>query len=175
MEAERSFSESQLPEIGTTPAESFGTNDKQPMEWYEWFLNTHEQLLDKHIATTLLRCRVLVLSGTDLQDTYETDGEMNTVMSDEELGTEDVYQGDKNKAELLQDSLKESKLTFKVINMSKYFHDFETMDEQDITKCKERMLEDIQNAMPTLIVLPFQAVRFSECDKKSAIYSCLHI
>ena len=114
MEAERSFSESQLPEIGTTPADSFETNDKQPMEWYEWFLNTHEQLLDKHIATTLLRCRVLVLSGTDLQDTYETDGEMNTVMSDEELGNEDVYQRDKNNAELLQGSLKESNLTFQV-------------------------------------------------------------
>ena len=139
------------------------------LEWNEYFLKTHKQLLDEHNANTLQTCRVLVLSGTDLRDTYEIDGEISTVMSDEELRNDDTYKKDKDKADMLEDSLKESNLTFKVMNISKYFHDFENMDEQDITKCKEKMIEAIQNAMPTLLVLPFQAVRFSDVENKGNI------
>ena len=57
--------------------------------------------------------------------------------------------------------------------MSQYFQDFENKDEHDIAKCKEAMIEDIQNAMPTLIVLPFQAVRFSQRDKKEDIVKAM--
>ena len=90
-------------------------------------------------------------------------------MSDEELRNDETYKNDKDMAEALQDSFKESNITINVLDMSKYFLDFENMDEQDITKCKEKIIEDIQNAMPTLLVLPFQAVRFSDVENKGNI------
>ena len=35
------------------------------------------------------------------------------------------------------------------------------MDKQNIEAARQTMVEDIQNTMPTMIVMPFQAVRFS--------------
>ena len=117
MEAERSFLESPSHSVGTLSSDHSSIHELQSMAWYKWFLKTQGQLLDGHIATALMRCRVLILSGTDLSDTHETDGEMNTVMNDDELRNKDVYRKDKNKAKLLEGSLKESSLTFKVIDM----------------------------------------------------------
>ena len=122
MEEERSFSES--PSRRSPSSEPLEIHGDHTMEWPEWFLYTSQQQLEEPIAGAVVRRRVVILSGTELSDTYDIDGEMNTVMTDVELGNQDVYQRDKNKAELLEDSLKKSNLTFKVINMSKYFQDF---------------------------------------------------
>ena len=141
-------------------------DEVESMDWYEYFLKKYEALLTNHITDTWQRCRVLVLSGTDLCDTYENDGEMNTVISDEELRNEFAYKIDKNKAYMLQNQFY---VSFKVLDIGKYFQDFGSMDQHDIAKCKNRMFEDIQNLMPTLIVLPFQAIRFSVREQKGDI------
>ena len=102
MEEERSFSE--LPSDPPEAALSISPRAQKfsSIHWHEYFLKRYEQLLDDDIIATWRRCRVLVLSGTDLRDTYETDGEMNTVMSDGDLRNEDHYKVDKEKAEMLQ-------------------------------------------------------------------------
>ena len=131
------------------------------------FLRSHDAL--KPNADITPGCRVLVLSGTDVCDTYEQNGEMITAMSDEELRKEDAYKKDKNKADLLQTCFIESDMKFEVVDMGQYFRDFENMDQEDLARSKNNIIGDIRNFMPTYIVLPFQAVRFSEPTQKRDI------
>ena len=82
MDEERSFLQSSLSSSSSVTTNVLEANELESMGWYEYFLKRHEEFRDEKNADTLQRHRVLVLSGTDLRDTYETDGEMNTVMSD---------------------------------------------------------------------------------------------
>ena len=82
---------------------------------------------------------------------------------------EDAYKKDKNKADLLQTCFIESDMKFEVVDMGQYFRDFENMDQEDLARSKNNMIGDIRNFMPTYIVLPFQAVRFSEPTQKRDI------
>ena len=131
------------------------------------FFRRHDAL--KPNADITPGCRVLVLSGTDVCDTYEQNGEMITAMSDDELRQEDAYKKDKNKADLLQTCFIESDMKFEVVDIGQYFRDFRSMDQEDLARSKNNMIGDIRNFMPTYIVLPFQAVRFSEPTQKRDI------
>ena len=96
MDEERCFVKSSLSTSSSVTQDPLTVNVIDSMGWYEYFLKRHGQFGDENNVDTLQSCRVLVLSGTDLRDTYEQDGEMNTVMSDEELENSDTFHRDKD-------------------------------------------------------------------------------
>ena len=153
MDKERSFLQSALSSSSPLTQDPLKANEIESMGWYDYFLKRLEQFLDdKNVGTAFESCKVLILSGTDLRDTYEEDGEMNTVMSDDDLGDSEAYYRDKDKARKLQKMYEKSNVSFTVMRMDKYFQDLGSMDKQNIETARQTMVEDIQNAMPTMIV-----------------------
>ena len=149
MGEERQFPQSAITSSSPLMQDPLDVNEIQSMGWYEYFLKRQEEFLDEAIAASLQSCRVLVLSGTDLRDTYVKDGEMNTVMSDDELGNLDAFYRDKDKARKLQKMYEKSNVSFTVMRMDKYFQDLGSMDEQNIETGRQTMIEDIQNKRDT--------------------------
>ena len=123
-----------------------------PCEWESYFLNRDDCLVKKGVVN-LPRTKIAVLSGTDIK---HGGTDILTILSGEEqLRNTARFEKDKAKVRQLQASSEANKMTFTVFHLGEYFHDFRQMRGKDLQNCQEKMIQDIRDCHPTIIVLPF--------------------
>ena len=140
-----------------------GTENFDSLEWDEYLLR---QLIASQCIINASRTRLLILSGTDLQEeTNEYDEEILTVLTDESLKSTAILKNDNDKIRQLQMNPNTNKIQFNIIDISAYFEDSLSMSKKELDGKKSKLIQDIQQLQPTVIILPFMAVKFPNKSK----------
>ena len=136
-------------------------------EWEGYFLNRPNCLVANGVVN-LHRTKVAVLSGTDIK---HGDTEILTILSGEEqLRNTARFEKDRAKVRQLDASSETNKMTFTVFDLGEYFRDFRQMRGKDLQNCQEKMIQDIRDCHPTIIVLPFCGAKpHSSCSNLDII------
>ena len=138
----------------------------QPVTWDNYFL-THHEVLKRHGVVNIPRTSVVILSGTDVN--VDVDCTIETVLSNEGLSNRQRWKNDIDRVNRLRSIPETNHMKFNVFDLGKYFHDFKNMTSDDHRNCNKRILEDVRNSYPTVIVLPFRAAKFLHANNSSDI------
>ena len=129
--------------------------------WDDFFLGQHD-ILQKNGVVNLPRTRVVILSGTNIY--LNIDCTIETVYSNKALRNKGCWEQDVDRVNCLQSSPETNNIKFTVLDLGEYFHSLRKLTRNEHRNRKIRLLQDIRNLYPTVIVLSFCAAKFLSID-----------
>lgn len=142
--------------------EVLANDEESDVEEYHW----HKYIsiggaFQTHSFLNGYQTRMLVISGTRIDDSYKTEEKVYTALTDEALKDESAFQADCDRVKRLKKSRKSNKIIFKVLNLSDYFPSRKSMSDDEYETNVKKMMKDIKQFWPTMIICPFSSPRFA--------------
>ena len=120
--------------------------------WDDFFLGQHD-ILQKNGVVNLPRTRVVILSGTNIY--LNIDCTIETVYSNTALRNKECWEKDVDRVNCLKSSPETNNIKFTVLDLGEYFHSLRKLTRNEHRNRKIRLLQDIRNLYPTVIVIEF--------------------
>ena len=128
--------------------------------WDDYFTIAGE--FHSHDFSNQRQIRVMILTGTKVDESeYDTKNKIYTAMNYEELKDDQAFTEDCARIKILEQNPTTNRIIFKVFNLSLYFPNARNLSKTKQKINAKKMLQDIKDFWPTMIILPFSSTKFA--------------